>query len=217
MKRVSILILMLAFLAACGSDEKTNMCEDASSHVQACLGGQTDGTALPRDCDENVAEDLLAQDCSAIEETFLAAGDDKADLIGWTRSVGCFLEMVPLTDCFPEDYRGVTTDFAVVEIVDGMPQPRSGVVVRWSNEKIPEVVVEGTSDGFGALTLKIPTTAFTKEVYTVEVIEDGEVLFTSTYDFTIAFFMNVTFEEDGTVTMCRWRDDDLCDELEPAR
>ncbi|MBW2526926.1 MAG: hypothetical protein JRI23_22280 [Deltaproteobacteria bacterium] len=50
--------------------------------------------------------------------------------------------------------------------------------------------------------------------YTMRVLEGDEVLFSTSLK-TGFYYFSVYFHEDGTVSACKWIDDDICQDFAP--
>lgn len=73
--------MTVVIASGCSGPSDQELCQQASEHVSACLGGQPVGYE-PAECDPAQAEQILGQDCSSLQ-------GDRAD--GWVSSVLCGL------------------------------------------------------------------------------------------------------------------------------
>lgn len=215
-KSAAIVSVFLLLVAACGEGvaPEHTVCDDASEHMSSCLGDQAP-PSTPGACDEATAEALLAADCEAIRAEVGAAPDDKNDVAGWAEAVACYYRLKPLTECFPENWRGEMISFTVDEIIDGEPHAKKDVTVRFRHKDHPEIAVEATSDGYGEFLIKVPDTAFGAPDYFIDVVYEDEIWLTTDNDGYFPTFMSVRFSGDGGVSICRFLDDDYCEEMAP--
>ena len=207
--RLALLLGLPLLLAACGTESagEDDLCASAAAHVGECLGRSGD-SVLGADCDPAAAQNLLQQDCDGIAASLQQeSGDVKTD--GPIDAIGCWLNLVPLEKCVPETYIGIDVQAQVWRQDGEQMVAYPGVKLRFTEESNPQAVVNAVSDGKGDAFFKLPTSIFGGRMFKFEVFENDELCYVAKFKGNF-FYLDVRFAADGTVTACKWIDDDAC-------
>jgi hypothetical protein len=123
--------------------------------------------------------------------------------------LGCWLGNVPLDECFPDRYASYEVRGRVQRAENGEHHAYPGVTVRWSNSLYESVILSDVSNDDGEVRYDMPGHRYGATSYTLEVFDEHEELrFLSKQVATGFKFFDVTFDEEGYVSVCEWTTDD---------